>query len=484
MVPPELPEAGLVPEVGQGGESLDNEPAEDHVIAGILALVAAALGAVPEEYPGGPAAVVWDERIEVASGRAYRGPWRMNDSRFLYVDDPSVAVDEDGAVGVAWVDQTRKDVLFQVFAPDGGRELEDPVNVSRSARVFSWLPRVVMTSGDPGKVFVLWQEIVFSGGSHGGEIFFARSTDGGRSFERPKNLSNSRAGDGKGRLTERRWHNGSLDLARGAEGMLYAAWTEYEGALWLSRSEDRGRSFSAPIRVAGGQDEPARGPSVAVGPEGAVFLAWTVGEDPEADIRVAISRDRGRSFGEPRIPFPSRGHSDAPKLAVDGGGTVHLVFAESPDGPFRRSHVLYTRWDGGEDGFDEIRRLSPADEEGSGGASFPGLSRGAEDQLFVLWEHHPVPGTRPRGLGFTYSTDGGRSFAPPAVIPGTSEPELGANGSQQGLLMRKLAANRSGHLAVVNSTFRKGERSSVWLYRDRVHTGRPAPSPDEDPQVR
>lgn len=418
--------------------------------------------------PAGSAEVVWGERIEVASGPAYRGPWRMNDSRFLYVDDPTVAVDGTGAVGVAWVDQSRKDVLFQIYGPDGEPRFEEPVDVSRSPRVFSWLPRLVMTSGEPGRVFVLWQEIVFSGGSHGGEVFFARSTDGGRSFERPMNLSSSRAGDGKGRLTERLWHNGSLDLARGPDGALWAAWTEYEGALWLSRSSDGGESFSDPARIAGGQDEPARGPSLAVGPEGTVYLAWTVGEDPAADVRVAVSGDRGRSFGEPRIPCASEGHSDAPKIAVDSEGTVHLVFAESPAGPFRRYHVLYSRWDGGEDGFEEPRRLSPPETGGSGGASFPALAPGAGGSVFVLWERHPVPGARPRGLGFTHSSDGGRSFTAPSVVPGSADPELGANGSQQGLLMQKLAADRSGALAVVNSTFREGEASHVWLFRARV----------------
>src|ERR671939_82717 len=89
----------------------------------------------------------------------------------------------------------------------GGRG--EPVNVSRSPHTFSWLPRIAVSSADPRRVLVLWQEIIFSGGSHGGDILLARSEDGGRSFAPPLNLSNSRAGDGKGRLTRERWHNRS-----------------------------------------------------------------------------------------------------------------------------------------------------------------------------------------------------------------------------------------------------------------------------------
>ena len=43
-------------------------------------------------------------------------------------------------------------------------------------------------------------------------------------------------GDGKGRITKDVWHNGSLDIAAGPDGTIHAVWTDYEGALWLTRS--------------------------------------------------------------------------------------------------------------------------------------------------------------------------------------------------------------------------------------------------------
>ncbi len=83
----------------------------------------------------------WIGGTEIAIGRGERGPWRMNESRFDYVDDPSVALDDEGVAWVAWVDQARKDVLLQRFLRDGTR-LGEPVNVSRSPEIFSWLPRI------------------------------------------------------------------------------------------------------------------------------------------------------------------------------------------------------------------------------------------------------------------------------------------------------------------------------------------------------
>ena len=141
--------------------------------------LAAVLIGVPAPAQAEPPGVTWGEPTKVASGEAYQGPWRMNESQFHYVGDPTVVINEEGVVGVAWADQSRQDIYFQIYAPDGAKRFEQPVNVSRTPMVFSWLPRMVIAGSGPSSVYVLWQEIVFSGGSHGGEIFFARSSDGG-----------------------------------------------------------------------------------------------------------------------------------------------------------------------------------------------------------------------------------------------------------------------------------------------------------------
>lgn len=417
--------------------------------------------------PAPRAAIAWERPLEVATGGGFRGPWRMNDSEFLYVDDPTVAIGADGAIGVAWVDQARKDVRFQVYAADGRPRFEQPVPVSRTPRVFSWLPRVLMAPG--GVVHALWQEIEFTGGSHGGEIYYARSLDAGRSFGDPLNLSRTTGGAGKGRLTRERWDNGSLDLAMGPEGHLYAAWTEFEGALRVSRSTDAGARFRTPLRVAGGGAAlPARGPSIAVDAAGTVLLAWSVGEDPAAAIHIARSTDGGHTFDRPRAVHRGPGHADAPKIAVDGQGVVHLVWADSPAGPLQRYRILYARSGDGGRTFEKPREISGTHPGWAGSMHFPGLAVDGNDRLYVTWELF-VPGlAHPRGLAYSVSHDGGRSFSALSIVPGSVDPGGGVNGSLQGLLMRKLAAGEGGVVALVGSVFRPHERSSVWLLRGRA----------------
>lgn len=401
--------------------------------------------------------IQWQAPIEVAHGPAEAGPWRMNESEFLYVDDATVALDDARTIGVAWVDNTRKDVLFQRYDPRG-RPAHQVVNVSRSPAVFSWLPRIVVTER---RVFVLWQEIVFSGGSHGGEIFFARSDDGGRTFAEPVNLSNSKAGDGKGQFTREHWHNGSLDLLRSADGLLIAAWTAYEGSLFVSRSEDSGASWSPPVEIPRDDPLPARAPALARAPKGTLYLAWSVGRDASAGIRVARSNDHGRTFGTPSIVASSKGYADAPKLAVDNRGTVHLVYTMSLAGFFGPYQVCYAR--SRTDGSFAASRVIAGRPHDEHGASFPSIALDHRGRVYLVWEHHPDSNGAARGLGFAYSDSGGDSFTRSSTVPGTTAFELGANGSHQGKLMQKLGVHASGRIALVDTRFQAGERSVVRL---------------------
>lgn len=410
-----------------------------------------------EELP-----VSWQAPQTVATGNAEVGPWRMNESEFHYIDDATVELHQD-RTALAWVDNENQDVLLQVYDDNGQALFEQPSNVSRSGDTFSWLPVVRMA--DQQNIYVLWQEIVFSGGSHGGEIFFARSDNGGQSFSDPINLSDTTAGAGKGRLTEEQWDNGSLDLLLGRNGELFVAWTEYEGGLYLRRSDDAGQSFSEAVRVNPESSLPARAPTMALTPDHTLYLAWAVGEDSAANIHFARSEDGGQTFATAQEVLSSQGHADTPALAADNEGRVHLLYGERSNGPSGTSQVYYTRLDNRTTGA-ETEPTAISEHTGADyGARAPAIKLDQDGRIFVVWEHHQAPEQRARGLGFALSTDGGASFTAPAEVPGSAPPEGGFNGSLQGALGEKLAVDNSGQLAVVNSHLIPDERSEIVLIR-------------------
>lgn len=454
-------------------------PHERLVRGGIIARIALLALALSLAAPPSAAAaaqagtgVAWQDIVEVAQGGGEKGPWQQNDSRYSYVDDATVSLDAQGGAAVAWVDQASKDVFLRRITAggaDAGAQRSAPVNVSRSASTFSWLPRIERAPDAPHRLYVLWQEIIFSGGSHGGDMLIARSEDNGASFSAPLNVSASVGGDGKGRINSKVWHNGSQDLAAGPGGLLYLAWTEYDGMLWFSRSSDGGRSFSRPQRIAGGgQAHPARAPSLALAEDGMLFLAWTTGEDDGADIQVAKSVDGGASFGMPVAVAPTDRYADAPKLAAGPCGVLHLAYAQSEAGPFARHAIRYTRSGDGGRSFDAPIEVAAPAPGGRESLHFPSLAIDGRGRVMIVYERFPDVRRDPRGLGFVMSQDGGRSFSAPAAVPHSADAKGGTNGSHQGRLMEKLALDRDGRIAIANTSLLQGRQSRAWLIRGRL----------------
>jgi hypothetical protein len=434
-----------------------------------LLLLSPAVLAFPAVHarPAG-AGITWEQPVELARGKGVRGPWQQNDSRYDFVDDPAVVLQPDGAALTAWVDQARKSVFVQRRALDG-RAMGAPAELTGPPGMFSWIPRLAVAPDAPGSAFLLWQEIIFSGGSHGGDMLLARSGDGARTFGAPLNISSSVGGDGKGRITPEYWHNGSYDLLAAAGGAVFAAWTEYDGPLWITQSSDSGRSFAQALMVAGGPgDKPARAPALALTRDGALLLAWTQGDNPSAAIHLARRPRDARAFGAPLRIATGTGYADGPRLAVDGRGTVHLAWAESEGGPFRRQRVLYARSVDGGQSFEAPRAIVAGLPAPYVSAGFPSLGVDPAGRVVVLAELYESVRERPRALGITVSRDGGGTFSAPELVPGSRDPGGGFNGSSQGLLIPKLALDASGRIAVVNSALREGSHSRVWLMRGRL----------------
>ena len=65
-----------------------------------------------------PSFVAWHGVVEIAQGRGEKGPWRQNESRYDYVDDATVAINERGEIIVAWADQGDKAVLVRRYSAE------------------------------------------------------------------------------------------------------------------------------------------------------------------------------------------------------------------------------------------------------------------------------------------------------------------------------------------------------------------------------
>ncbi|MDO9466566.1 MAG: sialidase family protein [Thiobacillus sp.] len=112
-----------------------------------------------------------------------------------------------------------------------------------------------------------------------------------------------------------------------------------EGRVWVSHSDDRGRSFSAPVAVNAVPEKVAADgenrPKIVVGPARQVYVSWTQSLDKPytGHVRFARSLDGGRSFSEPIIVNDNRDliSHRFESLLLDGSGRIHLAWLDKRD---------------------------------------------------------------------------------------------------------------------------------------------------------
>ncbi len=132
------------------------------------------------------------------------------------------------------------------------------------------------------------------------------------------------------------------DVAFAADGTLYLAFVTLRGrgnrpnALWLSKSDDGGRTLSDPVRVHGRLTFQVR---LAADPRNPkrVFMTWLQGEDvgtfrftgPGNPILAARSDDAGATWSDPeRVNNPARGRSITPAPVVGRDGTLYVLYLD------------------------------------------------------------------------------------------------------------------------------------------------------------
>jgi hypothetical protein len=260
---------------------------------------------------------------------------------------PSVAA-AASFVAVAWgaSSQGQADV-FVAVSRDGGATYGAPVranSIRGEARLGGELPprvalRTVAGSAAP-EIAVLWTA---RGATT--QIKIARSRDGGKSFAPPVMLQSAAAAGDRG------WPALSLD----PQGTAHAVWLDHRG-LAASKAAGSGHAHQGAAHAGGSADasglyyasaaagkaSPEREltrsvcycckTAMAIGPDGAIYAAWRhVYPGDLRDIAFSVSRDGGKSFAAPARVSEDKWQingcpDDGPAVAVDAGGTVHVVW--------------------------------------------------------------------------------------------------------------------------------------------------------------
>ena len=306
-------------------------------------------------HGAGREADVWLARFD-GGGRQDGAPVRVNPSAGGATawrgDPPDVAVAPDGAVYVAWTARAggggHGTTLFLSASRDGGRSFAPPVRVNDDAKDCVHGMHS-LNAGRDGRVYLAWLDErnaappqdeskhgapksgeragapKASGGMHGEQnrkVFFAASTDGGRTFSPNRRVASEACPCCK------------TALAASADGRVYIGWRQVLPGdmrhIAVASTENGGESFGAPVVVSDDRWElsgcPVSGPALAAGGGGSLRVLWyTAGEAGRPGLYSSESGDGGRSFA-PRRAVREGNLRGTPSLLGDGRGGLVAVF--------------------------------------------------------------------------------------------------------------------------------------------------------------
>lgn len=195
----------------------------------------------------------------------------------------------------------------------------------------------------------------------------------------------------------------------------------WKGNVRFARSTDGGKSFSPAIALnsdAAGEPAGHAFQSIAVDAKGRVFIAWIDERnkregDRGAEIRMVTSEDGGGSFSDDRRIVSDVCECCRTALQIDREGRLFLSYRTVPPvGPMNRDILIARSEDGGKS-FTPVTVSADGWELNGCPVVGPGLSLDDRGILTVVW--FLGGGARP-GLYYATSTDHGRTFSPRRLL--------------------------------------------------------------------
>ena len=241
-------------------------------------------------------------------------PWIVAFSNYVYIvfnDGGRSAILElpDGQTRIVDI-STGDEELVILVSQDYGETFEF-TNLSNTANKLSWNARIKVSEPN---IFVTWNEMI----TNQSDVFFSKSSDHGKSFSRPINLSNSSLN--------------TVDSALGVfENNLYIVWndmTKRSTNIFFAKSEDDGETFGKPINLSNTSGTPiiSRDGSLAVS-DGNIFLVWYDKSGKGNYIYFTKSTDGGLTFSTP-INLSQTNETSKFAQVVANGKNVYVVWQD------------------------------------------------------------------------------------------------------------------------------------------------------------
>lgn len=237
---------------------------------------------------------------------------------------PAMAVDNDDNIYVVWQDyrnhlpskESSNPDIYLAKSNDGGESFGPNIRVNDGISLASqWNPDIAVS--EDGGVYVVWQDARNdqSGGDADWDIYFAKSNDGGKSFDDNVMVSHD----------ETHSSQSNPRIATDSSGNIYVVWADQRPGqgdesgnykIYFSKSKNSGLSFESDVFIKGGPV----GARIMADDKGIyIFYVFGIGY-------MINSEDCGKTFSEPMYVTPE---DNTPRMALDNQSNIYLVWTDS-----------------------------------------------------------------------------------------------------------------------------------------------------------
>jgi hypothetical protein len=292
---------------------------------------------------------------------------------------PVIATDHAGNIDEAWVNP---DGVHFVRSTDSGNTFSTVL--IPSALGFNTQNDYLQIALDaPGNINLLWSRVVDASGT-ATAFDFSRSTDGGATFSKPVDVTQS----------------GQAQMIVRPDGKIVVTWIDQTTFDVMAVSSADGVTFSSPVIVWTATTN-AMDLAVAGGPQGQIYILWTkMVTMTNCSILFSASQDTATYSTPAPISGSAGSCNQTPSVTVDASGNVDVGW--DADG----ASLFFSRSTNSGGTFS-----APASIPTGASPNSQQISVGPDDTIYVLW-------LTAQSARFASSVDSGATFsATPASLP-------------------------------------------------------------------
>jgi hypothetical protein len=339
---------------------------------------------------------------------------------------PDLATDSNGIAYCVWGDRRAGnwDVYF-TKSTDFGVSWDTPDKKVNTGSGDQSYPSIAVDN--QGNIYVVWED--FRNGNY--DIYFSSSSDGGKTWLTPNIMINS---DTNG-FPEKEQR--VPQIAVDHQGTIFVVWSDYRHNnfdIYFNKSEDGGNTWLAENVRVNRDPEPSpdqMNPTIAVDPEGNLFVAWEENVGTHSDIFLTKSENGGIKWNDTHVKVNSDSGDETqtrPVIAADFEGNLYMAW-EDKRNTNNRDIYFAASTDGG------VSWTHPnvkVDNSTSGKQQNPAISVGVTGTVYVAWDDDRK---LDNDIYFSYSINKGETWLVPDVnviddTGGTQRlPAIGTGGS-------------------------------------------------------